>query len=68
MDTLPNTYKWTRLISLEGIEPFLQAQDLDCLGIHFQGAGVYFGGDSTLLIIPEKGQWRIFCWNSKIEV
>jgi len=51
--------------TLECISAYLQAQNLDCAGLHFQGEGWYRGGgNDILLIVPEGDRWRLFGWRN----
>ena len=57
-------YDWSVFGTIEGIIAYLRAHNPDCVGLHFQGKGWYFGGDDTLLILPEDGRWRLFGWKN----
>lgn len=63
-------HDWTIKGTLECILAFLQARNLDCEGIHYNGEGWYQGGKDTLLIIRDeehwkKEQWKLFGWENR---
>ncbi len=58
-------HDWSVSGSFECIKAYLQARNLDCEGIHFQGEGWYQGDGDTLLIICEDDRWKLFGWQGR---
>ena len=56
-------HDWIVRGTLECILAYLQARNLDCEGIHFQGEGWYSGDGDTLLIVRDKEQWCLLGWD-----